>query len=328
VGTDPDTTDEVPPITVDGTAWDPCLAALTRTVEIKGGIKLVGRDARVAFVCTADLDKGGRNILSPADGANPDGAPQLFLWSERNDRFRQLTAVVEGGGTIDRPTMNGRATLIAFESTANLTPDAVDPFDDTHVGNPGGVRQIFLWRKGSGVQQITWSDSDCFSPRTDRLGRAVWFSSQADLIPGGNPEGNFEIFRWKRGGPLARRLRQLTATAAGNSVLPRPSDRSNQIVFYSTARPRSSTEPFGAAPADVLPKAYAWRRGRVDLVHGSIDLEGNPYFYGPPVCGITLTKVHLGTNDPLPHPPAVVPPGGTPSIPTTFFMVRGTRYPR
>lgn len=328
VATDPDPTDEEPPYSVEGTAWDPCIAALTRTVEIKGGYKLIGRDARVAFVCTADLDKGGRDVLSPRPGANEHGAAQLFLWSERADRFRQLTDNPGGGGTIDRPSMNGRATLIAFESDADLTPGAVDPLDSSHVGNPGGVRQIFVWRRGLGVQQITWSASDCFSPRTDRLGRAVWFSTRGDLIPGGNPEGNSEIFRWRRGGPVARRLQQLTSTEAGDSVFPRPSDRANQFVFYSNARPRTSSEKFGTAPADVLPKAYAWRRGRVDLVHGSLDIEGNPYFYGPPAPGTSLTKVHLGTNDPLPHPPAATPPGDTPTIPTTFFMVRATRFRR
>ena len=75
-----------------------------------------------------------------------------------------------------------------------------DPRDPTNVGNPDGVRQIYLFRdsaRGGGLRQLTFGDSDCFSPRIAPNGSSVIFCSRGDLLPGGTPHlilrcGRFE----------------------------------------------------------------------------------------------------------------------------------------
>lgn len=297
-----------------GTAYDPDLCARTRKRDAGSGVKVLERDARIAFVSTGDLHRPRTPADSDVvpDGHNPDHLPQLFLWREQTNDFFQITRIEEEGFEVNRPSISLAATRIAFECTADLTPAAVDPKDPTRTGNPDGVRQIYLWQQGRGIRQLTWSDRDCLAPRIADSGRFVLFCSQGDLITGGNPEGNFEVFAWVDGRDAARSLRQLTATAEGHSVLPRPTRSPSVFVFWSSATPAEEDAEFGAGDAQIGALPYLWRRGKVTRLGGYTDQENvdrildspdpespeAPVISGPPCASADASKVQFATNDP------------------------------
>lgn len=298
-----------------GAAFDPALAARTWFRDVGGGIRVKERDARVAFVSDAEL----------VPGQNPAHLEQLFLWEEQGSVMRQLTRHDDEAARVNRPSIAKSGDVVVFESTADLVPDSVDPIDSSRVGNPDHVRQIFRWRRGLGLDQLTWSDGDCFSPRMDLLARFVLFSSRGDPITGGNPERNLEIFSVTPGAPPSRRLRQLTQTADGDSVFPRPTVRSGVFAFFSTVHPpgladptsaESATNPmqeFGEGRHQCTPQAMLYDRGRFVHVHGYGDKEIALRFIGPPSRLPVLTgppvpspfgqKVFFATNDFVLNPP-------------------------
>lgn len=285
-----------------GTAWDPTLAARTRVRDAGSGVKVEERDARVAFCSTGDLETG----------RNEAHRPQLFVWREQSEDFVQLTSISADGFTVARPSISAGGQRIAFESNADLTPEAADPKDPSRVGNPSKVRQVYLWEAGRGIRQLTWSDRDCLAPRIARDGRHVLFCSRGEPIEGGNPEGNFEIFAWVDGRDASRRLRQVTRTTQGDSVLPRPTTSASTFTFWSTVSPPSGGSGFGSGAAQCAPLAYLAKRGRIVRVGGLSDVENlqrigdspdptapeNPVVAGPPCPGTDASKIHFVTNDP------------------------------
>ncbi len=313
---------------------DPSLTARTRSRDAGSGVSVRERDARVAFASDADLD-GGRGVPSSGNvGRNATNEQQLFVWQERDRRFLQLTTVTDGGA-IARPSINGDGRRIAFESSSDLTPNAVSPRDFSLVGNPDGITQIYLWVEGPTVRgtlrQLTWSDRDSFAPRITRDGRFIFFCSSADHLPGGNPEQNYEIFRVRRRRGI-RSLSQLTQTVEGDSVFPRPMRNSHRFTFWSTARQPGGGLGFGGGPAQCTPAALLWTRGNVRHVHGELDAAnivlvaegGLPVVTGPPAAA-SATKIHFATNDPRLTPP---PTGDTPPPPPGLLnhLARATRF--
>lgn len=316
----------------DSTAFEPALAARTRERHVGGGIKLEERDARLVFVSTGDLDRDGRPPFI-APGNNASNFQQLFVWFERQNRFLQLTRVDSAEVRINRPCISRNGRIVYFESTGDLSPNAVNPNDSTAVGNPNGVRQIFRWVAGRGIRQITWSDADCFAPRCSDNGRTVYFCSAGDPVVGGNPEGNTEVFRWRARGPASRRLRQVTATIEGDSALPRPTRNGRDFTFYSTASVPTDFDAFGQLTRECLPKAFLWNRGRVRLLTGSSDAEvlqlilddpnAVPPLTGPPVPSDSFVKIHFASSDPI-----YDPTGDTGQASAfAWHIVRATRFP-
>lgn len=247
------------PEEVEGTAYDPALCARTRVREIDAGVTVKERDARVAFVSTGDI----------VAGRNPAGVPQLFVWHEQEDRFFQITSIPLAGSEVNRPSIDASGTRIAFECSADLTPDAVDP-KTAAVGNPSGVRQIYLWQEGRGIRQLTWSDRDCLAPQLARNGRFVVFCSRGDPIPGGNPDGNFEVFAWAPSADPASALRQMTRTAVGHNVLPRPGRSPQEFAYWSTSEDGSAIPlPLPESLSGLrIPLAWVQRGERRTLVGG------------------------------------------------------------
>jgi hypothetical protein len=323
-------TEAVTNLTGTDTAFDPALAAAVRRKSVGGGLHHTDRDAHIAFVSTGDLA-----------GKNPDNLEQLFLWEELGKTFTQITRHTDATAHVNRPAIALGGDLIVFESTADLDPASVDPLDATRVGNPNHVRQLFRWRRGKGLDQITWADGDCFSPRFDPTGRWVLFASRGDPITGGNPEHNLEIFEWFGPARPALRLRQMTQTAEGDSAFPRPTARRGVFVFYSTAHPPkalpgSSTVPaFGEGSHECSPSAllYVRDQAHVTLLEGKLDVENalrlvpsrtsaqqTPVFVGPPAVGLSALKVYFATNDYALNPP--LPKGSTaPTDETSLFLV-------
>jgi len=318
------------------TAFDPALAAFVRRVDVGGDIHVDKRDAHIAFVSTGDLA-----------GRNPDNLEQLFLWEESGNTIAQITRHADPQAHVNRPTIARGGDLVVFESTADLDPASVDPLDSSRVGNPNHVRQLFRWRRGRGIDQITWSDGDCFSPRFDPTGRFLLFAGRGDPITGGNPERNLEIFEWIAAARPALRLRQLTQTVEGDSVFPRPTANKDAFVFYSTAHPPAAGVPstpraptFGAGAHQCSPSALLYVRGNVSLIEGKLDVENAvrllpsrtsaqqiPIFVGPPAVGLSALKIYFATNDFAFNPAPA--PGQDPSEDASLFLVYialATRY--
>jgi hypothetical protein len=174
----------------------------------------------------------------------------------------------------------------------------------------------------------------------------VLFASRGDPITGGNPERNLEIFEWVANAKPAFRLRQLTQTADGDSVFPRPTLNPQVFTFYSTAHPpgvaRDPSQPigpdnpavFGDGARECTPQALLYDHGRVVHVHGFSDLQNGlrvaavppdvPVATGPPVPGIYPLKIYFATNDFHLNPS----PGDTPQAASqlAFFVAMATRY--
>jgi hypothetical protein len=296
-------------------ASEPALAAVVRRRAAGGGINVRERNATIAFVSNADLA-----------GHNPDNLEQLFLWEEIGPRVVQITRHSDPAAHVNRPTIAQAGAVIVFESTADLDPTSVDPLATDRVGNPDHVRQLFRWRRGRKVEQITWSDGDCFSPRFDPSGRFVLFASRGDPITGGNPERNLEIFRWIGVARPSQRLQQMTQTTSGANVFPRPTAHKDVFVFYSTSHPpkaspgQTQTPEFGDGPAECSPSVLLHVKGVVSLIQGKLDFENalrllpgrtsgqqTPVLVGPPAVGPDATRIYFATNDyalsPLPDDP-------------------------
>ncbi len=323
----------------------PSLTARTLVTEIDGsGITFIERDARLAFISDGDFDKDQRRPNHADPGHNEENVEQLFIWREKDRRFTQATRNTDPDVRMARPSISGNGKLVAFECTADLVPDATNPRDATQVGNPDNVRQIYLWRrtrKGQSIIQLTFGDRASYAPRIAANGSQVLFCSRADLVPGGNPEGNYEIFRHRRGTRAARRLAQLTQTPEGENVLPRPTRSPGRFVFYSTAAPPAGGATFGLGPRQCGPTALLWTRGRVRLVGGLLDLEQignapNLIFVGPPAATFA-SKIHFATNDPQLDPPPLRdddddptndPPSPGTAGPTQLHLARATRFAR
>jgi uncharacterized repeat protein (TIGR01451 family)/uncharacterized repeat protein (TIGR02543 family) len=71
-------------------------------------------------------------------GGNPDGNEEIFLYDTTTDTLIQITSST--ASTSSSPSINANGTLIAFDSTANLTG-----------GNPDGNFEIFLATCGAGL---------------------------------------------------------------------------------------------------------------------------------------------------------------------------------
>jgi hypothetical protein len=314
------------------TSFDPAFTARIRVRDLGGGLKKRERDARVVFVSTDDL----------VEGENPDNLEQLFQWREQGATFVQLTHHTNPDAHLNRPSISKSGDIVDFECTADLVPGAVDPLDASRVGNPDHVRQIFRWRRGRGIQQLTWSDGDCFSPRTDPNGRFVLFASRGDPITGGNPEKNLEIFQWVASAKPHLRLRQLTQAKEGDSVFPRPTLNPKVFTFFSTCIPPQPAE--GSNPAvkfgdrhECTPQALLYDHGKIVHIHGLLDIENAvrviqdptaiPVLTGPPAPGIHPLKIYFATNDPKlnPRPAPGEDPDTTASI-FAFHVAMATRY--
>ena len=162
---------------------------------------------RIAFESDSDLT-----------GGNPDGGPDIFLWTQGLG-IAQITTGVFGS---HEPSINADGTRIAFDSSRDLTPGS--------PGNADGNQEIFLWTSGSGFTQITNSTGgDNFRPSINADGTRIAFDSDRDLT-GGNADGNLEIFLWTSGSGIT----QITNTTGGSNLWPSINADGTRIAFDSS----------------------------------------------------------------------------------------------
>ncbi len=162
----------------------------------------------VAFESTSDIT-----------GNNPDQNSEIFFRID-GQGITQVTDSKVGSSV--HPSINSDGSIIAFESTSDLTGDNAD-----------GNNEIFLWDSTSGLKQIT----DTFIHHNSRAsidgdGRRIAFMSNSN-ITGDNPDSNTEIFIWDR--PTG--ITQVTDTFSAISRNPSISTDGRTIAFESNANP-------------------------------------------------------------------------------------------
>lgn len=155
---------------------------------------------KVAFTSFCDL----------VQGENGDGNSELFVMNVNGTGLTQLTSSVGGLGVIN-PQISWNSQKIVFASDRDLISGQ----------NTDGNYEIFTVNAdGTGLTQLTnttggrvdfgfqGNTGPCFDPKAQK----IVFSSDRDLIPGGNSDGNNDLFVMNADGSG---LAQLTATTGG-----------------------------------------------------------------------------------------------------------------
>jgi Tol biopolymer transport system component len=143
-------------------------------------------------------------------GENSDGNSELFVMNVNGTGLTQLTSSVGGLGVVN-PQISWNGLKIVFASDRDLVSG----------GNADGNYEIFTINvDGTGLTQLTnttggrvnfgfqGNTGPCFDPKAQK----IVFSSDRDLVPGGNSDGNNDLFVMNTDGSG---LAQLTATSGG-----------------------------------------------------------------------------------------------------------------
>jgi len=180
-----------------------------------------GGGQRIAFTSWCDLVPGG----------NTDQNSELFAMNADGTGLTQLTFTTGGTG-ISEPAISYNGQKVVFASDRDLVPGSNADFNS----------EIFVVNiDGSGLAQLTHStggDPNNFGgnthPRLDPKGRLVTFSSDRDLVPGSNSDGNHELFVV---GINGTGLAQLTHTTGGYGVFdPGGLDSTGTKVIFDSDR--------------------------------------------------------------------------------------------
>lgn len=115
-------------------------------------------------------------------GDNPDANREIFLYDRASMTFTQITDTTGEDNIV--PVLNSDGTLIAFDSSADVTG-----------GNPDGSREIFLYDADTMMfTQITDTVGvNSLVPDITPDGTTIGFHSDADLT-GSNPDASLEVF--------------------------------------------------------------------------------------------------------------------------------------
>jgi Tol biopolymer transport system component len=185
-----------------------------------------------------DIDSTGQKIVFASDrdmisGGNSDGNFEIFTILANGTGLAQLTHTTGGGSSIctsggpggsSDPRFNAGGTKIIFGSDRDLVSG----------GNTDANGEIFeMNSNGTGIKQLTHTTGGCGNgePSLDATSSKVIFSSDRDLVLGGNTDGNYEIFSMSTNGSD---IVQLTNTVNPNgvgSVAPHWTPDTNTIVF-------------------------------------------------------------------------------------------------
>ena len=164
------------------------------------------------------LDPAGHRIVFTSDrdlvpGENADGNGELFGINVDGTGLRQLTHTTGGNDPCgfqgnSHPRFDFSGQKITFDSDRDLVPGQ----------NADGNIELFVMNTdGTGIVQLTSTTGNCGSGEgsLDGTGTQVVFDSDHDLVPGGNADGNSEIFKMNVDGSG---LVQLTSTVNPNGT--------------------------------------------------------------------------------------------------------------
>lgn len=207
-GENPDANSEIFVMNTDGTG----LRQLTHTIG--------GNDVGGGFLASSNpsLDPSGHRVAfnSPIDnllpGGNPDGRNEIYMV---NTDGSGLTQITDSQFDSYWPDFHASAQKVLF------------------VSNRSGPLEIFsIGVDGRGLTQLTIiASNDINGYSANSSCKKIAFAVQEDLIPGGNLDGNFEIFLMDvQSGEIA----QMTFTTDGRGCYgPSMSASGKSIAFAS-----------------------------------------------------------------------------------------------
>jgi TolB protein len=219
VGLNPDQNAEVFVMKVNGSN----LHQLTNTVSSPGAfgaqnVSINRNGTTVVFSSDGDMIPGG----------NADGNFEIFTINVDGTGLTQLThstgGIPDNFGGCSHPSFSPSGDKILFASDRDLIPG----------GNADGNQELFVMNAdGSGLAQVT-KTAGGFGNWDGNLGNGglVVFTSDLDLVPGGNADGNDELFAINLSGSG---LQQLTHTTGGDNVAPRLTPNGKVVAFRSDA---------------------------------------------------------------------------------------------
>lgn len=153
-----------------------------------GELRQIGRDSGIVG---QDIDADGSRLalLASGDlvpGGNPDRNLEVFVYDVPTRRFLQVTHTT-GSAVYSPPSIDAAGARIAFVAAQDLVPGR----------NPDLGPEVFLYDVARGtIMQVTSlpAGRSLGDPSLSDDGSAVAFSSSGDLVPGGNADGNAEVF--------------------------------------------------------------------------------------------------------------------------------------
>lgn len=140
-------------------------------------------------------------LADPQIGANFGGNGLVIVFYSESDLFgnnaagnREIFSINSDGSNLTQLTANNAfpVTLAFSDDGSRVAYDSpVDPFG----ANGDFSSEIFVIDiDGNGHAQLTDSTADSMEPDISDNGSLIAFTSRADLIPGGNADGSYEVF--------------------------------------------------------------------------------------------------------------------------------------
>jgi Tol biopolymer transport system component len=196
---------------------------LTTTVGCNDGgnfyPSLSANARRIAFISSCDLVPGG----------NPDQNDEVFVMNANGTHLQQLTFASGGIGSY-HASLNSQGTRVAFASDRDLVPGE----------NADLNTEIFTVRAdGTGLTQLTHTTGGGADfpgntyPRFQPLGHQITFTSDRDLVAGGNADGNHEVFVMDADGTG---VAQLTHTLGGFGTADASLDLTGDKLLFDSDR--------------------------------------------------------------------------------------------
>ncbi|PWU05485.1 MAG: hypothetical protein C5B51_14585 [Terriglobia bacterium] len=226
LGGNTDQNSELYVMNVDGSG----LRQLTFSIGLQGSynVSISPDGQRVVFASNADLIPGNNSDLNS----------EIFIVNTDGTGLKQLTHTTGGDpnsfGGNSHPRFDGRGKYISFSSDRDLVPGS----------NTDGNHELFLMAAdGTGLAQLTRTTGGygVFAPGgLDITDTKVIFDCDRDLVPGGNTDGNSEIFMMNVNGTG---LVQLTHTTGGAGNIGPIWNLNAQIVTFWSDR-----DPLGNNP--------------------------------------------------------------------------------
>jgi Tol biopolymer transport system component len=165
----------------------------------------------IVFVSTCDL--------TPGSPGNADGNTEIFEFNSPST-FVQITdtSVCSNGN----PAIDAAGSVITFDSFCDIVPP----------GNADGSNEIFAFdTAGSTFRQVTNNTGcDNADPASNPTGTLVPIQSDCNLVPGGNADGNDEIFLLDA---RTHTFSQVTSTTGCGNVDPYINAFATKVSFQS-----------------------------------------------------------------------------------------------
>ncbi len=209
------------------------------------GPSISGDGTRIAFDSNGDFA-----------GNNSDGSTEIFFYDTSAATFTQVTDTSATGFNIE-PYISGDGTAIAFQSYDNLTGE-----------NSESISEMFLFREGQGLIQVTNEDStfdDSYTTSINQDGTRIGYYSQGNPT-GTNSDGSVEVF----------------LAAAGHLVVDTVADESDgkysigdlslrEAIELSNRNPDANTITFDAGLAG---KTITLTGGALDVISEDLTITG------------------------------------------------------